>query len=384
MKKTILLILLPLLIAVAGWIGYQKMTERQSGLPPLNTVVVDSGDVSQRIVAHGTLQPTQMITVGSQVSGIVDEIHVDFNAVVRRGQILARIDPSTFEAAVSSAQAELESTKAALTLAEVQYKRVLELQERQFVSQSDVDQAKATLSQATAQVQVRQHALERAQRELERCTIYSPTDGIVISRDVDVGQTVAASLSAPVLFELATNLDQMYIHANVSEADIGQIQEGQLVRFRVDAFRDRQFEGRVIQVRNAPLIMDNVVHYESIIAVDNAHRLLRPGMTAEVNIITAEQQNTLRIRNTALRARLPDAIMPQSPELQEPYNAIVFRRSNGIIEPVPIQTGLSDGVFTEVISGLSLSDTLAVGLTLRTDGGSSSRGGLFSGNQATF
>lgn len=280
-------------------------------------MTVDRGDVAQRIVAHGSLQPVQTVTVGSQVSGILEEIHVDFNSRVERGQVLARIDPSTFEAAVRSAEAELEASEASLELARLQWQRIQTLRENRIVPASEVDQATANLRGAEAQLTVRRHALERAQRELDRCTIYSPTDGMVISRNVDVGQTVAASLSAPELFQIATDLSSMRIHAMVSEADIGTVEEGQTVRFNVDAHRGRPFEGEVIQVRNAPMMESNVVHYETIIAVDNRDGLLKPGMTAEVAIITAEAPDALRVRNTALRARLPDAYDPESMELAQ-------------------------------------------------------------------
>lgn len=383
MKKSIVSIILIAILAVALWYGFTMRQSAQNTLPPFNKVVADKGPVSQRIVAHGTLQPIQMVTVGSQVSGIVDEIHVDFNSMVRRGQILARIDPSTFEAAVSSARAELASAESALELAKVQYDRAIELRENQFIAPSEVDQASANMSQARSQVQVRLHALERAQRELDRCTIYAPTDGIVISRDVDVGQTVAASLSAPILFEIATDLSKMYIHANVSEADIGGVKEGQFVRFRVDAYRDVEFTGEVVQVRNAPLVMENVVHYESIIAVDNSEGLLKPGMTAEVNIITAESKDAIRVRNTALRARLPDQLQPPRPELVSPFNGVVYVLQNGRLEAKMVQAGLSDGVHTEILDGLTVGDTLIVGLSLRSENQTQSRS-LFSGNQAQF
>lgn len=384
-KKSLIYSALALCLGAGVWFYMSSRNASSSALPPLHTVIADRGDVSARIVAFGSLQPIQMVTVGSQVSGIIEEIRVDFNDVVQRGQVLALIDPSTFEAAVSSARAELQSAEAALELARVQYNRVQELRERQFIAPTEVDQATATLLQAEAQLEVRRQALERAQRELDRCTIIAPTDGIVISRNVDVGQTVAASLSAPELFNLATDLRQMYIHANVSEADIGEVQQGQNVRFRVDAHRNRNFEGTVIQVRNAPMIMDNVVHYETIIAVDNEHLLLKPGMTAEVNIITDEVTDVLRIRNTALRARLPDGLRPDDPDMPEGYNGRVYLKQGATLIATPVRTGLSDGVHTEIISGISASDTLAVGLSLTQSGtGSNNGGGLFGGNRATF
>ncbi|MCC5926060.1 MAG: efflux RND transporter periplasmic adaptor subunit [Bacteroidetes bacterium] len=377
LTKPIIYLVILLAMGVGAWYYLDARSTSASALPPMHTVVADRGDVSSRIVAFGSLQPIQMVTVGSQVSGIIEEIRVDFNDVVRRGQVLALIDPSTFEAAVSSARAELQSAEAGLELAQVQYNRVFELRERQFIAPSEVEQARATLLQAEAQLEVRKQALERAQRELDRCTIIAPTDGIVISRNVDVGQTVAASLSAPELFNLATDLRQMFIHANVSEADIGEVQDGQLVRFRVDAHRNRTFKGEVIQVRNNPLIMDNVVHYETIIAVDNSDLLLKPGMTAEV-------VDVLRVRNTALRARLPDGLRPDDADLPDGYNGRVYvKRGNSLIS-TPVRTGLSDGVNTEIISGITASDTLAVGLSLTQSGSGSNGGGLFGGNRATF
>lgn len=373
-------------IVVAGILGWFLWPETNSGnsnLPPLNKVTVEEGDIAQRVVAFGALQPVQKVEVGSQVSGIVDQIYVDFNTPVSKNQILARIDPSTFEAAVSSAKAELESSKAALELAEIQYNRIQELNERQFVSLSDVDEASANLRQAQAQVQVRQHALERAERELERCTIVAPTDGIIISRAVDLGQTVAASLNAPLLFEIATDLRQMHIYALVSEADIGVIEDGQRVVFRVDAHRNRNFEGTIIQVRNAPVISDNVVHYETLIKVDNSELLLKPGMTTEVNIITDEVHDVVKVRNTALRARLPDSLAPEEVELEGDNNGRVVILQNGRLLSRAVQTGISDGVNTEIKQGVSPGDTLVVGLTLATEGNQQRRS-LFGGQQATF
>jgi HlyD family secretion protein len=383
MKFTRMKLLIPALVAGAAVLWGMSLRTGGSGLPALQTVVVEQGDVSQRIVAHGTLQPQHRVHVGSQVSGIVEQIHVDFNSRVTRGQVLARIDPSTFAAAVRSAQAELEAARAAHELALLHWRRVQELREHQIVAASELEQARTELRQAEAQLSVRQQNLERARRELERCTILSPTDGIVIARAVDVGQTVAASLSAPVLFEIASDLSRMQIHANVSEADVGSVREGQSVRFQVDAHRGRQFTGQVVQVRNAPHTVDNVVHYETIIEVDNDDGLLKPGMTAEVSIITAEVAGALRVRNTALRARLPDALRPPEPQRSAGHNGRVYVARNGEIVALPVTTGLSDGVHTEIIAGVGVGDTLVVGLAVRGDDDASGRS-VFRGNQAQF
>jgi len=370
-------------LGVAGFFGIRQLSAGDAALPAFNTVEVDRGEVSQRVVAHGSLQPVQKVTVGSQVSGIIDEIHVDFNSPVRRGQVLARIDPSTFEAEARSAEAELESAEAALELARMQWERVQELRAAQFVAPSEVDQARVTMRQADAQLSVRRHALERAQRELDRATILAPTDGMVISREVDVGQTVAASLNAPILFELATDLSRMHIHASVSEADIGQVEEGHAVRFVVDAYRDREFTGEVVQVRNAPITEDNVVHYETIIAVENPELLLKPGMTAEVSIITAEVEEAVRVRNTALRARLPDDLRPPDAPAAEDGDGQVYLLRNGELQAVRVRAGLSDGVNTEILDGVEPGDVLVLGLTIGT-GNEGERRSLFGGNRATF
>lgn len=384
MKFVKFLLAAAIILGPLSWWGLQYFNDSESGLPPLHTETVETGDVSQRVVAHGSLQPVQKVTVGSQVSGIIDEIYADFNSEVHRGDVIAQIDPSTFEAEVSSARAELESAEAGLELARMQWQRVQELRERQFISPSEADQASATLRQAEAQVRVRTHALERAERELDRTTITAPTDGMIISRDIDVGQTVAASLSAPILFEIAADLRHMQIHANVSEADIGSVAEGQQVRFQVDAYREREFEGEVVQVRNAPLVEDNVVHYETIISVNNDDRLLKPGMTAEASIITDERHDVLRVRNTALRARLPDNIRPDDPPEDESMNGRVYILEGDRLIAKRVRTGLSDGVYTEILEGLNSGDELAVGLSLAGRQDDDNNRSIFGGNQAQY
>jgi HlyD family secretion protein len=380
--RKITLSLALLAAVVLALLGVSRVRSTDTSAPSFHTVTVDRGEVSQRVVAHGTLQPVQMVTVGSQVSGIIDAISVDFNSRVRRGQVLAQIDPSTFAAEARSAEAEVEAAQSALELARLQWQRVQALREQQLVPPSDQEEARASLRQAESQLTVRRHALERARRELARATIRAPTDGLVISRNVDVGQTVAASLTAPDLFEIATDLASMRIHASVSEADIGRVREGQMVRFVVDAHRGREFTGEVVQVRNAPIVESNVVHYETIIAVDNREGLLKPGMTTEVSIITDEVTDVVRVRNTALRARLPDAITPPEPE--ERADGRVYRLRNGQLAAVAVRTGLADNVHTQIVGGVEPGDTLVVGLRLRSDDETPRRGILGGGGPAQF
>jgi HlyD family secretion protein len=360
----------------------------------LNTATVDRGVLRQTISATGTLNPLLNVEVGSQVSGIIDEIFVDFNSEVQRGQVLARIETSTFEANVRQAEGEVASARAALELAEVELGRLHQLRDRELVPQSEVDTAVARLRQAEAMLNIRQHALERAQSELARCTIYSPVDGMVISRNVDVGQTVAASMTAPILFRIANDLSRMQINSLVPEADIGNIRDGQRVEFTVDAFPGETFDGVVVQVRNQPIIEQNVVTYDTVIEVANPDRKLKPGMTATVTIILDERQDILRVRNTALRARLPDSIRPPDPEPDasggEGAARTVYRLRGGSVdsadlEAVIVYTGVTDGVYSEVYSGVRDGDVLATGVDLSAPATGGGRGSsLFGPAPAQF
>jgi HlyD family secretion protein len=383
MRKALKVLAILVVAAVVGFWGVRRYDSGAAGLPPLNTVSVDRGTIAQRVVAHGTLEPVQQVEVGSQISGIIQRIHVDFNSPVRRGQVIAQIDPSTYAAAVSSAEAELDAATTNLELARKHWQRTEQLDARELVARSEVEHASAALRQAEAQVNVRRHALARAQRELDLCTIYAPTNGIVISRNVDVGQTVAASLNAPLLFLIASDLERLQINASVSEADIGSVRDRQRVRFTVDAYRGREFVGEVIQVRNAPRVQDNVVHYGTIIAVDNAERLLKPGMTAEVAIITAEVNDAVRVRNAALRARLPDSILPPEPPAADAADGRVYALQEGQVVAVPVRTGLSDGLYTEILEGVREGETLVIGLSLQDTATGQGRS-LLGGRQATF
>ncbi len=342
----------------------------------------------ESIRATGRLSPVREIQVGSQISGIIVELLVDFNSEVKAGDLIAKLDTATFEANVALAEAELRSAKAALDLARLREERARPLQLQDLLPQSELEEAIAGLQQALAQVDIRKSNLLKAQLELERCYITSPTDGIVISRNVDVGQTVAASLSAPVLFEIADDLTKMEIIANVSEADVGNLAVGQRVEFQVDAYRDRRFDGTVTQVRNAPRMVENVVTYDTVIAVGNREMLLKPGMTAEVFIITKAVEDVVRVRNSALRARLPDALRPlvERPEsVDESARPVYLHSDTGQIELRWITTGITDGFYTEVLDGLEPGVSLITGIRLQMDNSSGNRRStILGGQQATF
>jgi HlyD family secretion protein len=269
---------------------------------------VGLGEVVQNVTATGDLQPVLNVNVSSQISGIISKLYVDWNSSVKEHQILAELDPSTYEASLAQAQGQLANAKANYSLTKINSDRTRKLFEAKLVSQSDLDTAEAQLLQAEAQVKIQEAAVQTVQVNVSRCKIYSPIDGMVISRQVDLGNTVAASLSAPTLFIIANDLTKMQINANVSEADIGNIEMGQTVNFTVDAFPGRQFHGRVSQIRNSPLTQQNVVVYATIIEVNNADLKLKPGMTANVAIVVARREKTLRVANGALRVRVPEGL----------------------------------------------------------------------------
>ncbi len=337
------------------------------------TKPVTRGDLLQAVTATGQLNPVLNVQVGSQISGMVQKLFADFNSQVKAGQVIAQIDPATYLANVHQAEGELASAKAALELAQINARRAKELRASSLVSASDFDKTTADLHQAEAAVIIREAVLEKTKVDLARCTIVAPVDGIIISRNVDVGQTVAASLSAPTIFVIANDLTKMQIDANVAEADVGGVEAGQEVDFTVDAYPTRSFRGKVVQVRNAPLTVQNVVTYDTVIEVSNPDMKLKPGMTANVSIITARRENVLKFPNAALRfrpAETADANKAGGPPgsfanagrpggrgrgERSPTRTVYTLASTNSAAPVSVQVkaGISDGVFTEAVEGLN-------------------------------
>ena len=310
-------------VSAFAWKRYsQKSGDSQA---VIKSVSVSRGNISQTVTANGQITPVKNVQVGTQVSGMIQELHVDFNSHVTNGQVIARIDPSVYEQNITQAEAELANAKAAYLYAELNHKRARELRANDLLSPSEYEKTVADLAQADAGVKMREASLKRAQVDLGKTTIYAPVDGVVISRAVDVGQTVAASLNTPTLFQIANDLRKMRIEAMVSEADVGGVEEGQNVTFQVDAFPGRQFRGKVSQVRFAPVTNQNVVSYTCVVDVNNNDLKLRPGMTATASIITAERRDVLRIPNAALRIRPPENLLPKS---ASETNSMASGRSN--------------------------------------------------------
>jgi HlyD family secretion protein len=303
-----------LLVVLGGSVGAWAWWQAKGKAAPitLKTEIVKSGDIVQAVQANGQLSPVKNVEVGSQVSGIIREIFVDFNSRVTNGQVIAKIDPSTYDQAITRAEAELANAKAALAYAQVNHKRSKELADANLLAASEYDKTVADLLQAEASVKTREASLKSAQVDLDRTTIVAPVDGVVIQRAVDQGQTVAASFNTPKLFQIANDLRQMRIEALVSEADVGGVEEGQDVTFKVDAFQDRQFRGKVSQVRFAAITNQNVVSYTAVVDVRNDDLKLRPGMTATASIITGEKKGVLRIPNSALRYKPSEDLQPKA------------------------------------------------------------------------
>lgn len=290
---------------------------------PYRTAEVDRGAITRVVSATGTLQPLVSANVGSTVSGPVQAVLVDFNSQVRSGQVLARLDPTPFQQRIVQAQAQLAQQQAQLAVAESDYQRYALLQQRGFASEQLMAQQRAARDTARAAVASAAAQVATARTDLDRSVIRSPIDGVVVDRQVNVGQPVAASLQAATLFVIAQDLSRLQANITVDEADIGEVNEGQAVQFTVDAFPDRQFEGRVSQVRQQGVAESGVVSYTVVVQADNPGRQLLPGMTANADIVLEQREDVLRVPNTALRFR------PADPELVAQGQALMGREGGG-------------------------------------------------------
>ena len=368
-------------------------------MPEYETQQAERGNLTIIVTATGTLQPTNEVEVGSEESGIVESVDVDYNDKVSIGQVLARLDTSRLDAQITQAKASLEASKANVlqaqaTLSETdskleQYKKVRELSDNKVPSQTELDaaqaafeRAKANVASAKASVSQSQAALEKLETDKSKTVIHSPINGVVLTRNIEPGQTVAAAFQSPILFTLAEDLTQMELHVDVDEADIGQVKEGQKAVFTVDAYPNRTFQAKIIQIRYGSQTVEGVVTYETILKVNNIDLSLRPGMTATADITVNKIENAILVPNNALRFSPPveikqpqkqeqepeqerqrsllGALFPHPPEMdtqqrvEEPSNKTerkVWTLVNGQLTPIDITIGSSDGVMTEVLKG---------------------------------
>src|SRR2546425_1825902 len=371
--KLIALLVLGAGLALGAW-WYVRDRRRPVAY---QTARVERGPLSRLVIATGTVNPMATVQVGTYVSGPITKLFVDFNSPVEQGQRVAKIDPAPFltrvkaaEANLANAQAKVEMTRADLALKKLTLERNRELLAKNLVSQNDVDTAKSMYDQAVAQLAIDQAATKQAEASLQEARvnlaytdIISPIDGVVVSRNVDVGQTVAASFQTPTLFLIAQDLTKMQVDTNVSESDVGRVQEEQPAAFTVDAYPGQRFRGKVAQVRNAPITVQNVVTYDVVVAVDNAKLELKPGMTANVTVTTAKREQALRIPVRALRFR-PDEAGAAAPGAKpKEESAVYVLAPDGALRRVEVQTGVRDNQHVEVVGGdLPEGDRVVVGL----------------------
>ena len=355
-------IALLLLLALVALVLVATLQPTRSAAPDqasnLLTQTASQGSVVRVLQASGTLQPVQQVQVGSQVSGVVTRLHVDFNDLVKPGQLLAEIDTRTLNAELDAARAALAALDANLRLAEQRLQRQRQLVAEGFISSLQADEAQAQRDAAAAQRQQQAALVERARGNRRLAEIRSPVSGVVVAREVAVGQTVAAAFATPLLFRIAQDLREMQVEAAVSEADIGLLREGQRVSYTVDAYPDQAFEGTLQQIRNNFSVQQNVVTYTVLIRTRNEDGKLRPGMTAYLKVNVAERQAVLRVPNAALRFQGPEPV-----ELQ-PGEGVVWRSNpQGQLEAVRLHLGLADGQHTEVLAGSSLkvNEALVIG-----------------------
>jgi len=388
-RKSFIAIGLVFILAVVGFVVRKTVFSKPAAT--YRFVTVDRGDIRSTVSATGTLNAVTTVSVGTQVSGQISQLLVDFNDQVRKGQLLARIDPTLAQQAVTDAQASLEKAEAQSVQASRDYQRNRELTSEGLVAKSAYEVTQATAVMAQASVKSAQVGVDRARQNLAYTNIYAPIDGVVVARNVDQGQTVAASLSAPELFRIANDLSQMQILAQVGESDIAQIQQGQAVEFTVQALQGQTFKGTVKQVRLQSTTTDNVVNYTVVVAVDNTQGKLLPGMTARVNFLTKSAGNVLRVANAALRYKPSDAELAalkatqpkgvaSTPATSATTTTAAFGQraagrgarsgsssggtlysidTNGELAMTHVRTGITDGAMTE-ISGKNVSEGMKV------------------------
>jgi HlyD family secretion protein len=351
---------------------------------------VEKGDISQTVSANGTINPVTLVSVGTQVSGTVKKLYVDFNSKVQKGQILLELDDALLAAQLKQSEANVKNVQALLELATENEKRTRNLFALEYVAQQDLDTAVQAKKSAAAQLQSARAQLEKDRANLAYSVIRSPVSGVVVDREVDVGQTVAASLQTPTLFKIAQDLSKMQIDTNFAEADIGGIRVGQAVRFTVDAFADQRFRGEVKQIRLNPTTVSNVVTYDVVVNVDNPEKILLPGMTAYVNIAVAERKDVLMVPNAALRYKPANSEIIKLPANAGPaaslgsdaqknagsrpggspggkpkhdaFSGKVYVLENGKLKPVSVTFGITDNRNTEIAGGdLKAGDLVVIG-----------------------
>jgi HlyD family secretion protein len=366
-KRWIILAVVVLLIG--GWYGW-KATHKPVPGSQYKTAQVTIGDLSEVITANGVLNPVRVVSVGTQVSGTVSELHVDFNSKVEAGQLLLKLDPSVFAARLAASEAALANVRSTALLQAANARRSAELFKQNYISRQDFETATATAASAAAQVRAAEAQIKQDRTNLGYTVIRSPVSGVVIARSVDLGQTVAASFATPELFKIARDLTKMQIEAAVAEADVSKVRVGQAVNFTVDAYGTRSFTGSVAQIRLNPTTQQNVVTYTVIVSVANPDGALLPGMTANASFQVANHANAVLLPNAALSWKpadyKPPRRVPGKRAATDPTMLTVFVLKGGEPQPHRIKTGASDQDNSEIVKGdLKAGDLVITGLNVK-------------------
>ena len=379
MKRSTWIILGVIAIAIAAYFGW-KAFNPPPPVDPFKTVRIQKGNLTEEITANGIINPVRIVSVGTQVSGTVQALYADFNDRVTAGQLLLRLDPALFTSRLQASEASLANVRASAALQAANASRAAQLVKQDFISRQEYETSVASAKGAAAQVAQAEAQIRQDRANLDFSVIRSPVSGVVISRQIDIGQTVAASFNTPTLFQIARDLTQMQIEASVAEADIAKVKRGQSVEFTVDAYGARQFGGSVDQIRLNPTTQQNVVTYTVIVKAANPDSALLPGMTANASFVVSDRQNVLLVPNAALSFK-PEGFKPVrnrdgKPRGREPDMVTLFVLENGEAQPRRVRAGASDADNTEIVAGpLKASDTVITGSNIDTK----KPGGLFSG-----
>ncbi|WP_292993558.1 efflux RND transporter periplasmic adaptor subunit [Nitrosomonas sp.] len=348
-KRIVIVLIMISVSATYYWVSGGKKESKENQYKTRN---IERGDVIQFISANGTLTPVVLVNVGTQVSGTVAKLYADYNDHVEVGQILAELDPALLQAQLQQSKANLLNAQVTLRIADSKLKRHQLLKDKEFISLEALQMIEQEMEVARAQLAISKAQVARDQTNLNYSVIRSPISGVIIARNVDIGQTVAANFQTPILFQIAKDLRQMQINISVAEADIGQLHLGQLINFTVDAFQQRKFTGTVKQVRLNPTIQENVVTYNVVAMVDNDDGTLLPGMTANINFVVNQKNDVLRVPNAALRYQPKDIESSEGSKISKLANqSVVYLLAENQPIPVSVIAGITDGNFTEIVNG---------------------------------
>lgn len=361
-KKTLVIVAVAAIAALAVWLLSGGKKEEKI---TFDTAAVAPANIMNSITATGTIEPVTSVTVGTQVSGIVSKLFVDYNSVVKKGQVIAELDKTNLMSQLNTAKTQLATAQSQLNYQTANYKRYKTLFEKGLVAADDFDNAKLSYTQAKEQVASAKEEVQRAQTNLGYATITSPIDGVVLSKSVEEGQTVAASFSTPELFTIAQDLTNMQVVADVDEADIGDVKEGERVTFTVDAYPDDTFEGEVKQVRQEATTTNNVVTYEVVISAPNADLKLKPGLTANVTIYTAERKGVLSVPSKALRFTPQKETVGKMKivDVANAKNKVWIIEGNSIVAH-KVNIGMTDGTNTQIVGGIAEGTKVVTGLNV--------------------